>query len=239
VRYGVFGDIHSNLAAYQAVLDALEEEGIEHFLCLGDIVGYGADATECVALTRELDPTIVAGNHDWAVAGKLGLEYFNTQAQAAIVWTRRVLSDEDIAWLGDLQLNRVVGDITLAHGTIHDPAAFEYMQTPYDAYLSFQELKTRTGFVGHSHVPVSFFEGMPITYSVEKDIEFGDRICIANPGSIGQPRDQDPRAAYGIFDTETRVLQVRRAEYDIGATIGRILRAGLPVLLAERLRVGR
>jgi len=239
VRYGVFGDIHSNLAAYRAVLDALEAEGVDQYLCLGDIVGYGADAAECIALTRELDPFIVGGNHDWAVAGKLGLEYFNTQAQAAIVWTKRVLAEEDIAWLGALELKRVVGEVTLAHGTIHDPAAFEYMQTPYDAYLSFQELKTRTGFVGHSHVPVSFFDGMPITYSVEESIEFGDRICIANPGSVGQPRDQDPRAAFAVFDSETRVLEVRRAEYDIGATIGRILRAGLPVLLAERLRMGR
>lgn len=239
MRYGVFGDIHSNLAAYRAVLDALEQEGVDGYLCLGDLVGYGADAAECVAITRDLDPILVAGNHDFAVAGKLGLEYFNTQAQAAIVWTRRALSDKDIEWLGGLELIQVHDDITLAHGTVHDPAAFEYMQTPYDANLSFREMKTRTAFVGHSHIPVSFFDGMPITYSVRERIDFGDRICIANPGSVGQPRDQDPRASYAIYDSDARILEIRRVEYDIGQTIGRILRAGLPVLLGERLRMGR
>jgi len=239
MRYAVFGDIHSNLAAYRAVLDAIEEEGVDRYLCLGDIVGYGADAAECVAITRDLKPLLVAGNHDYAVAGKLGLEYFNTQAQAAIVWTKRALSDDDIEWLGSLELTQVQDDITLAHGTVHDPANFEYMQTPYDANLSFREMGTRTAFVGHSHIAVSFFDGMPITYSVSERIDFGDRICIANPGSVGQPRDQDPRASYAIFDSDARILEIRRVEYDIGQTIGRILRAGLPVLLGERLRLGR
>jgi len=239
VRYGVFGDIHSNLSALHAVWEALEGEGIDEYLCLGDVVGYGADAKECVALLRELNPAIVGGNHDWAVAGKLGLEYFNIQAQAAIVWTRRALDDADIEWLGSLPLTHVTGDITLAHGTIHNPPAFEYMQTPYDAHLSFQELQTRTAFVGHSHIPVSFFDGTPITYSIDWNIELGERVCIANPGSVGQPRDEDPRASFAIFDSETRVLEIKRVEYDIGRTIGGILRAGLPVLLGERLRVGR
>lgn len=239
MRYGVFGDIHSNLAAYRAVLDAMEEDQVDGHLCLGDIVGYGADAAECVAITRDLGPIMVGGNHDFAVAGKLGLEYFNTQAQAAIVWTRRVLPEADIEWLGSHPLTLVEGDITLAHGTVHDPAAFEYMQTPYDAHLSFQQMGTRTAFVGHSHIPVSFFDGMPITYSVSERIDFGDRICIANPGSVGQPRDQDPRASYAIYDSDARILEIRRVEYDIGSTIGRILRAGLPVLLGERLRIGR
>lgn len=239
MRYGVFGDIHSNLDALTQVIDGMERAGARRFLCLGDLVGYGADARACMALTRELDPIIVGGNHDWAVAGKLGLEYFNTQAQAAILWTRRELSGEEIAWLGGLPLTRVEGDITLAHGTVHEPQQFDYMQTPYDAYLSFEEMGTRTAFVGHSHIPVTFFEGTPITYSVESRIEFGDRVCIANPGSVGQPRDEDPRAAFAIFDSDARVLELYRAEYDIGATIGRILRAGLPPLLGERLRVGR
>lgn len=239
LRYGVFGDIHSNLAALHAVWEAMERERVDGYLCLGDIVGYGADARECVALVRDLDPVIVGGNHDWAVAGKLGLEYFNIQAQAAIVWTRRALHDEDIGWLGNLPLTATVGDITLAHGTVHNPPAFEYMQTPYDAHLSFQELQTRTAFVGHSHIPVSFFDGTPITYSIDARIEFGERVCIANPGSVGQPRDEDPRASFAIFDAERRVLEIRRVEYDIGRTIGGILRAGLPVLLGERLRIGR
>jgi diadenosine tetraphosphatase ApaH/serine/threonine PP2A family protein phosphatase len=239
VRYGVFGDIHSSIDAFRAVVAALERARVGGYLCLGDLVGYGPDARECLALTRELDPVLIAGNHDWAVAGRLGLEYFNTQAQAAVLWTRRALSREDIAWLGGLPLVQVVDDITLAHGTVHHPETFDYMQTPYDAHLSFEQLDTRTAFVGHSHIPVTFFDGLPITYSVEARIEFGDRICIANPGSVGQPRDEDPRAAYAIFDARTRVFEIHRVAYDIDATVGRILRAGLPPLLGERLRVGR
>jgi diadenosine tetraphosphatase ApaH/serine/threonine PP2A family protein phosphatase len=239
VRYGVFGDIHSNLAAFRAVWSAMSEAGVDATLCMGDVVGYGAEAKACIDLVREIDPVIVGGNHDLAVAGKLGLEYFNVQAQAAVVWTRRVLSDDDIDWLGSLPLTQVVGDVTLAHGTLHQPEVFDYMQTPYDAHLSFQELKTRTAFVGHSHIPICFFDGMPITYSLERRIEIGDRICIANPGSVGQPRDEDPRASFALYDTDSRVLEIRRVEYDVGRTIGSILRAGLPILLGERLRVGR
>jgi diadenosine tetraphosphatase ApaH/serine/threonine PP2A family protein phosphatase len=239
VRYGVFGDIHSSIDAFRAVLREMEKARVDGYLCLGDLVGYGPDARECIELTRQLGPVLIAGNHDWAVAGRLGLEYFNTQAQAAVLWTRRALTREDIAWLGGLPLVQEVEDVTLAHGTVHHPETFDYMQTPYDAHLSFQELKTRTAFVGHSHIPVTFFDGLPITYSVETRIEFGDRVCIANPGSVGQPRDEDPRAAYAIFDAETRVFEIRRVAYDVDATVGRILRAGLPPLLGERLRVGR
>ncbi len=239
MRYGVFGDIHSNLAALRAVMDGMRTQRVEGHLCLGDIVGYGADARECVEIIRDLDPTVIAGNHDWAVAGRLGLEYFNTQAQAAIVWTRRELPADDIEWLGALELRRVRGGVTLSHGTVHDPQQFQYLQTPHDAFLSFQEMKTKTAFVGHSHIPVTFFDGLPITYSLEQRIEFGDRIAIANPGSVGQPRDEDPRASFAVYDSDARVLEIHRVEYDIGATVGRILRAGLPVLLGERLRIGR
>ena len=239
MRYGVFGDIHGNLAALRAVWGRMETEKVDGYLCLGDIVGYGADAQACIELVRELDPILVGGNHDLAVAGKLGLEYFNIQAQSAVVWTRRALSADDTEWLGSLPLVRVVGDVTVAHGTIHSPETFEYMQTPYDAHRSFQALETRTAFVGHSHIPVTFFEGTPITYSVATNIEVGDRTCIANPGSVGQPRDEDPRASYAIYDTETRVIDIHRVKYDVAKTIGSILRAGLPMLLGERLRIGR
>ena len=239
MRYGVLGDIHSNLAALRAVVDALEKERVDGFLCLGDIVGYGAEAKACLDMVRQLHPLIVAGNHDWAVAGRLSLDYFNIQAQAAILWTRKQLSPKEVKWLGDLELIELVGDITLAHGTVHEPQHFDYLQTPYDAYLSFEEMETRTAFVGHSHIPVAFFNGTPITYSVEERIEFADRKVICNPGSVGQPRDEDPRAACAVFDAETRVLDVHRVEYDINATASSILRAGLPPILGERLRIGR
>lgn len=239
MRYGIFGDVHSNLAALEAVLETLAGARVERFLCLGDIVGYGADAQACVARVRELGPTLVGGNHDWAVAGRLSLEFFNAPARAAIVWTRKVLSRRDIAWLGSLELSTTVDGITLAHSTVHDPGVFDYLQTPYDAYLSFQSLATPHAFVGHSHIPITFFDGTTITYSVRERIELEGHRTISNVGSVGQPRDEDPRAACGILDTDTKVLEILRAPYDVEATAGRIRAAGLPALLAERLRLGR
>lgn len=239
MRYGILGDIHSNLAALETVLAALSGEGVSRYLCLGDVVGYGADAQACVAKIRELDPVMVGGNHDWAVAGRLSLDFFNAPARTAILWTRKALPRRDIAWLGQLELSTTTDGVTLAHSTVHDPGVFDYLQTPYDAYLSFRSLTTPHAFVGHSHIPITFFDGPTITYSVSDQIEIRGRRSISNVGSVGQPRDEDPRSAYGVFDTETGVLEIRRVPYDVEATAARIRAAGLPALLAERLRLGR
>jgi diadenosine tetraphosphatase ApaH/serine/threonine PP2A family protein phosphatase len=242
VRYGVIGDIHSNLPALRAVLEALGRERTEGLLCVGDLVGYGAQAAECLEIVRGLAPILVAGNHDWAVAGRLSLEFFNGPARAAIQWTQRMLPKESRDWLGSLPVALVEGDITLAHSTIASPEAFDYLQTTYDAYLSFQALTTRTAFVGHSHVPITFFdaaESRPIVYVVGERIEMGTSRTISNVGSVGQPRDDDPRASFGVFDSETRVLEIHRVEYDVDAAAASIRAAGLPPLLAERLRLGR
>lgn len=239
MRYGILGDIHANRQGLEAVLDAMAGARLDVYLCLGDLVGYGADPAPCLDLVRGLAPVLVGGNHDWGAAGRLSLDYFNRPARAAIEWTRKVLPREDLAWLGSLELTQTAGDITLAHSTVHDPQVFDYLFTPYDAYLSFRELKTRIAFVGHSHVPVTFFEGNPVTYSVETRIEFEDARAISNVGSVGQPRDEDPRAAYGIYDDEEDVLEIHRVAYDIDATAARIREAGLPPILGERLRVGR
>jgi diadenosine tetraphosphatase ApaH/serine/threonine PP2A family protein phosphatase len=221
------------------VVGELEKAGVQRWLCLGDIVGYGADARECVARVRELDPIIVGGNHDWAVAGRLDLEWFNAPARAAVVWTRKVLSRDDVAWLGSLELMRVHEDVTLAHSTLHDPGVFDYLQTPYDAYMSFQRLTTPHAFVGHSHVPITFFDGPVITYSLETPLELAGTRSLSNVGSVGQPRDEDPRAACGVYDSDTETLTLIRVPYDIEASASAIRRAGLPALLAERLRLGR
>ncbi len=239
MRTGVFGDIHGNLPAFEAVLEALKGESVEQMLCLGDVVGYGADAKACVRRLQELGIPVVAGNHDWAVAGRLDLEYFNPHARAAVEWTRKALSADELEWLRHLVPADQVGDLTVAHGTVHDPEDFEYLQTPYDAYLSFQVMKTRVGFVGHSHIPVTFLDGMPITYSIDPRLELEGRRAIANPGSVGQPRDEDPRAAFMVYDSDTDIVAIHRVEYDIDAAAQGILDAGLPPILADRLRVGR
>jgi diadenosine tetraphosphatase ApaH/serine/threonine PP2A family protein phosphatase len=240
VRYGIFADIHANEPALDAVLAALEGDGVDRLLCLGDLVGYGADARACVDKVRGLGIPVIAGNHDWAVAGRLGLEYFNPHARDAVLWTREQLTEEDLTWLAGLETLQIHASFTLAHGTVHDPDAFEYLTTGYDAYRSFSAMTTDVGFVGHSHVPVAFFfDGTAVTYSVEADIEVGGRRVIANPGSVGQPRDEDPRAAYLIYDEDASRIHLRRVVYDIEEASRRILDAGLPPILAERLHIGR
>ncbi len=239
MQYGILGDIHANLQALEAVFGALDEAGVSRFLCLGDLVGYGADPAPCIDLVRARGAALVGGNHDWAVAGRLSLDYFNRPARAALQWTRRILPRDTLAWLGGLDLVRVAEGVTLAHGTVHEPQLFDYLTTPYDAYLSFRAMETDIGFVGHSHVPVTFFDGHPVSYTVDTEIPLAGRRALANVGSIGQPRDEDPRAAYGIYDSVSGVLRIHRVAYDIDGAAARIREAGLPEILAERLHLGR
>ena len=240
MRTAIFADIHGNGPAFDAVLADIEQIGVDRSICLGDIVGYGADAKACLDRVRAMNIVVVAGNHDWAVCDRLDASWFNPYALAAIEWTRSQLSDDDIAWLAALEPAQVVGDLTVAHATVHDPSRFDYMTNSYDAYESFQVMSTDIGFVGHSHVPIAFFfDGTTVTYSRETSIAIDDRRMIANPGSVGQPRDEDPRAAYAVFDDQTKSVEIRRVAYDVDAAAQRILDAGLPSILAERLFVGR
>lgn len=241
MRYAILGDIHSNLEALRAVLDALDQVPFGALLCTGDLVGYGAAPREVLRLVRDLQPTVlVGGNHDWAAAGRLPLEYFNPFARDAILWTRKVLDRVDLDFLGRHPALATHDGVTVSHGTIHDPEAFDYLQSAYDAHLSFSQLRTPYAFVGHSHVPVTFRSGAAVTYLLGDVIELGDAAqAVMNVGSVGQPRDEDPRAAFGVFDDETRVLEVHRVEYDVEAAVARIREAGLPDFLGERLRIGR
>jgi predicted phosphodiesterase len=240
LRYGIIADIHSNLEALQAVLAALAEERIDVYLSTGDLVGYGADPAECIRITRELDATVVAGNHDWAVASRLSLDYFNPYAREAIYWTQERLADTDIRYLNDLPLIQEVDEITLVHGTLYGPENFDYLLTSYDAHLSFQLLKTKLCLVGHSHVPITFTMNGTVSFSFDLRTDLSEvSKAIVNPGSVGQPRDENPKAAYAVFDTESQVFRIERVEYDIEAATSKILRAGLPEVLAERLWLGR
>jgi diadenosine tetraphosphatase ApaH/serine/threonine PP2A family protein phosphatase len=241
VRYAILGDVHSNLEALEAVLAALQRERIDHYVCVGDVVGYGADPKACLDRIRELCDVIVAGNHDWAVAGTLSMEFFNEYAKAAIHWTRTQLADDDIAWLRDLPLQADVDRKTLlVHSTVHDPAAFDYLLTSYDAHLSMRVLKKPLCFVGHSHIPITFMErgGLGFTFADTIDLTRVEKV-IVNPGSVGQPRDENPEAAYAIYDTVKRRVTLHRVPYDIEKAAAKIQAAGLPAPLADRLHVGK
>jgi len=240
LRYAVISDVHSNLEALEAVLEAARGERIDRYLSTGDVVGYGADPVACVGRMRALDPIIVAGNHDWAVAGRLSLDFFNSYARDAIEWTRTRLEADDRQWLGSLPLTRKVGEITLVHATLHGPENFDYLLTAYDAHLSLEVLDTPLCFVGHSHVPVTFAQNGSVTFSFASEFAMEDtEKAIVNAGSVGQPRDGNPEASYGIYDTDTRLVEVRRVSYDIASASRKILAAGLPPVLAERLWLGK
>jgi len=242
LRYGVFGDIHGNLHALQAVLQAYEAERIDTYLCTGDLVGYGAFPKECIDLAREKCAHVVAGNHDFAVCGRLTLEFFNSYAKSAVLWTREALPKKDLDYLRSLPLMlQVDDDVTLAHATVYDAHTFDYIQTQYDAHLSLQELGTSCGFVGHSHIPITFaLKNEVVSWTMEPtiDLDTCEKVLV-NVGSVGQPRDENPMAAYGILDTEERKIWIKRVDYDIDAAVAAIAKHELPDILGERLRLGK
>jgi diadenosine tetraphosphatase ApaH/serine/threonine PP2A family protein phosphatase len=242
VRYGIYGDIHGNLHALDAVLEAYERENIDAYLCTGDLVGYGAYPKECIERVRAISDHVVAGNHDFAVCGRLELDFFNSYAKSAVLWTRQNLSQEDLDYLQNLPLLATVdSDTTLSHATIYDAHAFDYIQTQYDAHLSLQELQTTCGFVGHSHIPITFYlRDGTVNWTMEGmvDLKGVDKVLV-NVGSVGQPRDENPQAAYAVFDTEARRIWIKRVDYDVDAAVEAIEKNGLPRILGERLRLGK
>lgn len=243
MRYAFLGDIHGNTEALEAVLAGIASESIDKIVCLGDVVGYGAEPTRCVELIRELKCDVIAGNHDWAAVGKVSIDCFNAYAKAAALWTREQLPQEHKDWILGLPLVLTYPDCAVAHGTFHQPEAFNYIQTVFDAQQSFEALKkigARLGFLGHSHVPVGFFDTDPITYTLDGDIPLDEDLAImVNAGSVGQPRDENNKASFAILDTTAKVVSIRRVEYDIDAAANKIRRAGLPEILAARLYQGK
>ncbi len=240
MRYAVLGDIHANYEALEAVLEKYAQEKIDRYVCVGDVVGYGANPIECIAKLKELNCVTVAGNHDFAIVDKLNVDFFNSYAREAALWTRKTISKEDHAWLSALKLVEFVDNFTLVHSTLYSPELFEYIQTSYDAHLSFSNMTTPVCFLGHSHVPVVFIQKRMVTFTMETTIKLDmSAKTMCNVGSVGQPRDENPDAAYAIYDTEEKSVWIKRTKYDVEKAARKIIKAGLPEILAERLRYGR
>ena len=241
--YCVFGDVHGNLEALEAVLADAEKQGAERYLCVGDIVGYGADPGPCLERVRALTTQVVAGNHDCAVVGRAEIEYFNHFAKEAVLWTQARLTPGQQAFLAGLPLTLQLNDVTVVHATVHEPQFFGYIESALVARRSFEALQTPVGFVGHSHVPVTFFyeqEADEIWYSQDPEIPLGEfSKAIVNVGSVGQPRDDNPLACYALYDADQHLVTIRRIPYDIGTAKLKIIDAGLPEVLAARLALGR
>ncbi len=243
-RVLVLADIHSNIIALDAVLqDAHERGGFDRVWVLGDIVGYGPEPTECIRRVRELGCVCVAGNHDLGVVGSVPLDAFNMDAALACRWTRDVLSASDIAWLGNLPFESVESMCYLVHGSPREPV-WEYIMTVDQAEAVLKDVKmARHCLVGHTHQPALYAvcsrgkgHAQPVADGAVVALEKG-RYLI-NPGSVGQPRDGDPRAAYAVYDSDANTVVFRRVSYDVGAVSAAILLRGLPRRLAARLHVG-
>ena len=236
----IISDIHANLAAFEAVLADAEGQW-ETIWCLGDIIGYGPNPNECVDLLREYDHISLSGNHDWAVLGKLDINSFNDEAQTAVRWTQSVLREDARAYIESLPTTLLKDPFTLVHASPRQPI-WEYILDAYTAAVNFSFFDTPYCLVGHTHVPGAFDQQQkrvlvrPPDYNQPHPLPEVRRIM--NPGSVGQPRDSDPRAAYALLDPEAMTWEYRRVEYPIAQTQEQMCEAGMPEKLITRLAHG-
>ena len=240
MKYAVIADIHSNLEAFEVVLADTREQKCTHYCCVGDVVGYGANPKECLQIVRSMNMPTVKGNHDEYCSSEETLEGFNPHAAEAVNWTRQQLTAEERAWLRDLKYVRLVGSFSMVHATLDGPQRWGYVFDKLMAAASFTYQNTSVCFFGHTHVPVAFIRDSVVrggTYSKFKT-EPGRKYFV-NVGSVGQPRDGNPRAAYVIYDLDEGTIELRRLDYDIAKAQKKILTAGLPPRLADRLALGK
>ncbi|MBI4328331.1 MAG: metallophosphoesterase family protein [Chloroflexi bacterium] len=242
MRSAILADIHSNIVALEAVLSFLERHGgFDRLWVLGDTVGYGPRPKECIDLLREHDHLAVAGNHDLGAIGRTSLAVFNAEAALCCRWSGTQLEERHRAYLAGLPLVATEGDFTLVHGSLRDPI-WEYLVHEEAANASFQRLSTRYLLVGHSHLPLHYREtegGVSLdSPGPENPFTLGEERAILNPGSVGQPRDGDPRAACALYDTEKGTFRSYRVEYDTYSVQQEMQRLGLPERMGVRLNFG-
>ena len=241
--YAVLGDIHANIDALNAVLDDARAQGVTHFVCVGDVVGYNAAPAACIRAVRdELGCPCVRGNHDHYVSDPgTNLADFHPSAAQVVEWTRSQLAADDVQWLHDLPLQKPVMGFMLVHATLDKPDHWGYVFENQQAEANFSYQYTPLCFHGHTHVPIIYSnEPGGVVHYQPRDftLELGQRLFI-NVGSVGQPRDGDPRASYVVYDMAARQIRFRRVAYDVQAAMARNRLAGLPEKCASRLAIGR
>ena len=237
MRYAIFADIHGNWEALEAALEYARKQHLSRFMVLGDSIGYGANPNECLAWALQHATLHVLGNHEAAILHEEIREDFTDWAREAIDWTVERLRPELAAKIHHLPFLQSDGNMTLVHGTIHNPEKFHYLFDEIDAYKSFQALTTIFGFIGHSHVPCFFAEKKKACGRLGKGVMklHRNERYLLNPGSIGQPRDGDSRLSFGIFDEDELTFEIVRLSYDNEKAAEKILAEGLPASLAYRL----
>ena len=240
--YGIIADIHGNLEALGAVLSQLQKA--EKIVCLGDLVGYGPNPDECVERIRDLFIPTVAGNHDKAVIGERELTWFSQSAREAIIWTQMKIYQEELDYLKSLPLVLGEDNFQFVHGSLREPTE-EYLYSISDALPTFERMKEPLCFVGHSHIPLFIgsrkdgnYEGRGLQDGEEVVIDDYEKVII-NVGGVGQPRDGDARASFGLYDSGRKIFSLHRIAYDVEAVQDKMRKAGLPVPLIERLTYGK
>jgi predicted phosphodiesterase len=243
MKVAVISDIHANRHAFEATLGAVAASDAAELWCLGDLVGYGAEPDACVELAREHAAVCLAGNHDLAVTGEIPLDEFSRGASVAAQWTREVIAPENLAFLEGLSVQGEESSLGLYHASPRDPV-WEYVLSTLLAELCLDAQSHRICLIGHSHVALSFerHEGEMASGEPRREgtrLDLADGEWLLNPGSVGQPRDGDPRAAYAIVDTKLQRVELYRMRYAVEDAQTKVMKAGLPDVLAQRLAVGR
>ncbi len=241
LKYAIISDIHANLEAFTSVLAQIDQIGVDRIVCLGDVVGYNGAPNQCIQLIRDREIPTICGNHDAVACGIEEPWGFNPIALSAALWTRETLSDDNLAWLRGLKDVMPTEHFLAVHGSPVDRDTYMFTWEDVLAHVEFlKERNYKLCFFGHTHSPGIFSsDGV---YAVDAESRFildNNKCFFINPGSVGQPRDGDPRAAFGLFDSETREYRHLRVEYPIEKAAQRIIDEGLPRFLAERLFLGR
>lgn len=241
-RIGILSDIHGNLQALDAVLECLENEKVDMLVCCGDVVGYGARPNECVDTLRRLKIPTIAGNHDHASLLLTDISNFNEIAKAAVLWTKKVLREDNAEFLRNLPLTLrdTANDVFYVHASPKEPGEWHYILTMGEARTNFNYFTQQICFIGHSHQPfIIENDGGNLSCPPRPEIEIRDGCrYLINVGSVGQPRDHNPKPCYVVLDLEEKYLEIRRCDYDLEASQKAIINAGLPRELAERLAHG-
>jgi len=232
MKLAIISDIHSNLPALQRAFREIDDRGADEIICLGDVVGYGAHPNECLELLKKRCSVILKGNHDAAAVDLSVAAFFTSQARIAAQWTHRHLTPESIAILKDLPLSAQRGDLSFVHASPVDPEEWNYILDIGEVRRALEAFTGTICFVGHSHIPGIFSQ-----HGLTEEVQRGERYVI-NVGSVGQPRDGDPRLSFGMFDSTAWVYENVRADYDVDAARESIIEVGLPRMLGERLRSG-
>ena len=242
MKIALISDIHGNLEALEAVLADCEGRKVDKVHCLGDVVGYGSDPGPCLELIQAHCDIRLMGNHEHAVLGQLSTDLLNPIAKSSMAWTKDQLSDKHLTTMNDFLMDATFENLYFVHASPFEPDKWHYILTTSEAERAFQHLPKQIGFAGHSHLPLIFSKGPagPMHMYVGHDFHpFEENQYLVNVGSVGQPRDNDPRACYVIFDSSEQELTYYRVEYDMQLTQSKMSRANLPKMLIDRLLVGR